>query len=80
MADEALALARKWKLSPDDEVALAFVIRAEALKKAGDKQAALDDSARAFTCMCGVGRAGTQLKIFDQLGWLLLDTGHLDQC
>jgi hypothetical protein len=76
MADEALALARKWKLTPDDEVALAFVIRAEALKKAGDKQAALDASARAFSCMCGVERAGTQLKIFDQLGWLLLDTGH----
>jgi tetratricopeptide (TPR) repeat protein len=76
MADDALKLARKWKLRPDDEVALAFVIRAEALKKAGDKQGALEASARAFTCMCGVERAGTQLTIFDQLGWLLLDTGH----
>jgi tetratricopeptide (TPR) repeat protein len=76
MADEALTLARKWKFRPDDEVALAFVIRSEALKKAGDKQGALDASARAFSCMCGVERAGTQLKIFDHLGWLLLDTGH----
>jgi tetratricopeptide (TPR) repeat protein len=75
-ADDALKLARKWKFKPDDEVALAFVIRAEALKKAGDKQGALEASARAFTCMCGVKRAGTQLTIFDQLGWLLLDTGH----
>ena len=76
MADDALTLARKWKFTPDDEVALAFVIRAEALKKAGDKQAALEASARAFSCMCGVERAHTQLTIFDQLGWLLLDTGH----
>jgi hypothetical protein len=57
-------------------VALAFVIRSEALKNAGDKQAALEASARAFSCMCGVERAHTQLTIFDQLGWLLLDSGH----
>ena len=76
LADGAIALARKWRFTPDDEVALAFVIRAEALKEAGDKQAALDASARAFSCMCGVERAHTQLTIFDQLGWLLLDSGH----
>ena len=76
LANAAIALARKWRFTPDDEVALAFVIRAEALKEAGDKQAALEASARAFSCMCGVERAHTQLTIFDQLGWLLLDTGH----
>jgi tetratricopeptide (TPR) repeat protein len=76
MADDAIAQARKWRFTPDDEVALAFVIRAAALQKTGDKQAALEASARAFSCMCGVERAQTQLTIFDQLGWLLLDTGH----
>ena len=76
MADDALTLARKWRFTPDDEVALAFVIRAEALKKTGDKQGALEASARAFSCMCRVERAHVQLMIFDQLGWLLLDTGH----
>lgn len=75
-ADDAIAQARKWKFTPDDDVALAFVIRAEALRKTGDNQAALEASARAFACMCGVERAHVQLTIFDQLGWLLLDTGH----
>ena len=76
IADHAIALARKWKFPPDDEVALAFVIRAEALRKTGDNQGALEASARAFSCMCGVERAHTQLTVFDQLGWLLLETGH----
>jgi tetratricopeptide (TPR) repeat protein len=76
LADDAIAQARKWRFTPDDDVALAFVIRAEALRKTGDNQAALEASARAFSCMCGVERAHTQLTIFDQLGWLLLDTGH----
>jgi len=76
LADYAIAQARKWRFTPDDEVALAFVIRAEALRKTGDNQAALEASARAFSCMCGVQKAHTQLTIFDQLGWLLLDTGH----
>ena len=76
IADDAFAIARKWKFPPDDEVALAFVIRAEALRKTGDNQGALEASARAFSCMCGVERAHTQLTVFDQLGWLLLETGH----
>jgi tetratricopeptide (TPR) repeat protein len=76
IADEAIALARKWKFPPDDEVALAFVIRAEALRKTGDNQAALEASARACSCRCGVERAHTQLTVFDQLGWLLLEMGH----
>jgi tetratricopeptide (TPR) repeat protein len=75
-ADEAITMARKWKFPPDDVVAMAFVIRAEALRKTGNSQATLEASARAFTCMCGVERAHTQLTIFDQLGTLLLDTGH----
>ncbi|HLK19509.1 MAG TPA: tetratricopeptide repeat protein [Bryobacteraceae bacterium] len=76
MASDAIAAARKWKLRPDDDLAFAFVVRAEALRKAGDKQAALEASAMAFSCMCSVRRAHTQLTIFDQLGWLLLETGH----
>src|SRR6266567_985684 len=75
-ADKAIAMARKWKFPPNDVVAMAFVVRAEALRKTGNSQAALEASARAFTCMCGVQRAHTQLTIFDQLGTLLLDTGH----
>ena len=75
-ADAAIAMARKWRFTPDDLVAMAFVIRAEALRKTGNNQEALDASARAFSCMCGVERAHTQLTIFDQLGSLLLDTGH----
>ncbi len=58
------------------DAALAFVIRAGALRKTGDNQAALEASARAFSCMCGVQGAHTQLTIIDQLGWLLLETGH----
>jgi hypothetical protein len=54
MADHAIAQARKWRFTPDDDVALAFVIRSAALQKTGDKQAALDASARAFSGMCGV--------------------------
>lgn len=76
MCDEAIAMARKWRLTPDDAVAMAFVIRGEALRKLGNNQEALDASARAFACMCGVKKAGTQLAIFDQLGGLLLETGH----
>src|SRR5258708_1955305 len=75
-ADDAIAMARKWKFTPDDLVAMAFVIRAEALRKTGNNQEALEASARAFACMCGVEKARTQLTIFDQLGSLLLDTGH----
>jgi tetratricopeptide (TPR) repeat protein len=74
--DEAIARARKWKFTPDDTVAMAFVIRAGALWKTEDKQGALEASARAFTCMCGVESADVQLMIFDQLGTLLLETGY----
>jgi tetratricopeptide (TPR) repeat protein len=74
--DEAIARARKWKFTPDDTVAMAFVIRAGALWKTDDKQGALEASARAFTCMCGVESADVQLMIFDQLGTLLLETGY----
>jgi hypothetical protein len=74
--DEAIARARKWKFTPDDTVAMAFVIRAGTLWKTDDKQGALEASARAFTCMCGVESADVQLMIFDQLGWLLLETGY----
>jgi len=55
---------------------MAFVIRAGALWKTDDKQGALEASARAFTCMCGVESADVQLMIFDQLGTLLLETGY----
>lgn len=76
LANEAIADARKWKLRADDDMALAFVVRAEGLRKGGDNQAALEASALAFSCMCSVRRAHTQLTIFDQLGFLLLETGH----
>jgi tetratricopeptide (TPR) repeat protein len=76
ISDEVIATARKWKLTPDDMIAMAFVIRAEALRKSGDTQQALEASACAFGCMCGIKRGGTQLAIFDQLGTLLLESGH----
>jgi len=76
IADEAIALAAKWKFRPDDAVAMAFVIRAEALRRSGSKQEALEAAARGFSCMCGVRRGGTQLVLFDQLGTLLLESGH----
>jgi tetratricopeptide (TPR) repeat protein len=74
--DEAIALARKWRFTPDDLVAMVFVIRSVAMQKSGDNQEALNAAARAFTCLCRVKRAGTQLAVFDQLGTLLLQTGH----
>jgi tetratricopeptide (TPR) repeat protein len=76
LADQAVALAAKWKLSADDVGAMAFVIRAECLRKTGKNNEALEASARAFACMCGVRKASTQLIVFDQLGSLLLETGH----
>jgi len=76
MCDTALEIARKFKLRPDDFVALILVFRSESLRKSGKKDEALMAAARAFACMCTVRGAHTQIAILDQLGAMLLETGH----
>ncbi len=75
-SDEATAIVRKWKLRPDDDLAILFLVRSQALHKSTRKDEALSAAAHALACFCKVKRAGTQLAILDITGSLLLEMGQ----
>jgi len=76
LCDTALEIARKLKLRPNDYVALILVFRSESLRKLGKKDEALKAAVQACACSCAVRGAHTQVAILDQLGAMLLETGH----
>src|SRR5882724_9900137 len=76
LCETALEIARKLKLRPDDYVALVLVFRSESLRKLGKKDEALKAAVQACACSCAVRGAHTQVAILDQLGAMLLETGH----